>query len=296
MTALTSTEAAVAPPEITAAPDDPSVPPHESSAPRPWLRRPVTAIVVLLVLLAAVVAAFEVGVTGIWYHARQRQLATDFAVGRSHLSTGDAAAVLQIPRLGVNVYVVEGDAVSQLRSGPGHRPGSPLPGKLGNSVIVGHRKGWGHPFRDLDRLKVGKDHIVVRTRGAEPTVFVVKAKRHVSGDDASLLRPSTDHRLTLVTGDGGLLSGDRLVVTAISGPAGKLRTGKAAPDDPSEPSVVFNPVLALAVLAFALAWAALTYLRRRYAAAATAVVVGPLAVAGLVCVLLDADLVLAPLR
>jgi hypothetical protein len=60
--------------------------------------------------------------------------------------------------------------------------------------------------------------------------------------------------------------------------------------------VILYGEVALAVVAFGLAWLALGYLRVRYGVLATVAVVGPLLVAGLVCVLLWVDLVLAPLR
>src|SRR5258708_5445502 len=41
---------------------------------------------------------------------------------------GDAVAKLIIPRLDAQLYVVEGTANRQLRRGPGHMPGSALPG------------------------------------------------------------------------------------------------------------------------------------------------------------------------
>jgi LPXTG-site transpeptidase (sortase) family protein len=296
---VTSVEASpedrVAPP--TAGDAAPGTPPDVPAAlARGWFRRRLLTIVVVVVAFGAVVAGFEVVVTGVWFHARQRQLASDFKVGRSRLAPGDAAAVLQIPRLGVNLYVVEGDTVDELRSGRGHRPGTPLPGRLGNSVIVGHRRGWGHPFADLGHLEPGKDLIVVRIRSAEPTVFRVRSLHHVAGDDTSLLAPSKDHRLTLVTGDGGALSDDRLVVTAVSGTPGEVQARRATVGDPAEESVVFNREVGLGLLAFGLAWIAFGSVRRRYGIAATAAVVVPLAVAGMVCLLLDLDLVLAPLR
>jgi hypothetical protein len=163
-------------------------------------------------------------------------------------------------------------------------------------VIVGHRKAWGHPFRDLGKLRPRRDIVVAAVRGADPAIFVVRSVHHVSGDDTRLLRPSDDHRLTLVAGDGGLLSDDRIVVTAVSGTVGSFRAGRPALGDPDEPSVILNGEVALAVVAFGLAWLALGYLRVRYGVLATVAVVGPLLVAGLVCVLLWVDLVLAPLR
>src|SRR5690242_6735121 len=50
---------------------------------------------------------------------------------------GDTVAKLSIPRLHTELYVVEGDDDRDLRRGPGHVPGTAMPGTKGNSVIAG---------------------------------------------------------------------------------------------------------------------------------------------------------------
>jgi sortase (surface protein transpeptidase) len=77
---------------------------------------------------------------------------------------GDALAVLYIPRLGEDYrrVVLEGTAEEQLSQGPGHYPGTAMPGERGNLAVAGHRVGRGSPFLDLDRLRPG-DPIVVET-------------------------------------------------------------------------------------------------------------------------------------
>src|SRR5439155_10493637 len=59
---------------------------------------------------------------------------------------GDAVASISIPRTGVSQYVVEGVGVGDLRKGPGHYPGTSLPGEEGNAAIAGHRTTYGAPF------------------------------------------------------------------------------------------------------------------------------------------------------
>ena len=44
------------------------------------------------------------------------------------LVEGDSAARIRIPRIGVDKTVVEGVTTDALREGPGHYPGTPLPG------------------------------------------------------------------------------------------------------------------------------------------------------------------------
>ena len=60
--------------------------------------------------------------------------------------TGEAVALLRIPKIGVEKAVVEGVGVEALKSGPGHYPTTPLPGQPGNAAIAGHRSTYGAPF------------------------------------------------------------------------------------------------------------------------------------------------------
>jgi sortase A len=69
---------------------------------------------------------------------------------------------IAIPRIGLVHPVYEGVATSVLNEGPGHWPGSPLPGKPGNVVLAGHRVKHPAPFRSIDQLEPG-DGIVCRT-------------------------------------------------------------------------------------------------------------------------------------
>ena len=64
------------------------------------------------------------------------------------LSLGGALARLHVPRFGADYakVVVEGVATEDLKQGPGHYPGTALPGALGNVVLSGHRTTYGQPF------------------------------------------------------------------------------------------------------------------------------------------------------
>ncbi len=48
-----------------------------------------------------------------------------------------------------------GTNTPDLRKGPGHYTGTPIPGQSGNAAIAGHRTTYGHPFYNLDGVKVG---------------------------------------------------------------------------------------------------------------------------------------------
>lgn len=80
---------------------------------------------------------------------------------------GSGFAVLRIPRLGgwndEPPVVVEGVGVEDLKKGPGHIPGTALPGEIGNVVLSGHRTTYGAPFNRFDELQPG-DAVVLETR------------------------------------------------------------------------------------------------------------------------------------
>ncbi|MCK9920312.1 class E sortase [Frankia sp. AgPm24] len=78
---------------------------------------------------------------------------------------GDGVAILRVPRLGRDYapVVVQGVSAADLRRGPGHIPGTAMPGQIGNFVVSGHRTTYGKPFNRLDELKPG-DAIVVEVQ------------------------------------------------------------------------------------------------------------------------------------
>ena len=63
-----------------------------------------------------------------------------------------------------------------LRKGPGHYPGTALPGKIGNFVVSGHRTTYAAPFNRIGELRRG-DEIVVEAREARYT-YRVTCTRH----------------------------------------------------------------------------------------------------------------------
>lgn len=80
---------------------------------------------------------------------------------------GSGFAIMRIPRLGgwndKPPVVVEGVGVEDLKKGPGHIPGTALPGEIGNVVLSGHRTTYGAPFNRFDELQPG-DVVVLETR------------------------------------------------------------------------------------------------------------------------------------
>jgi sortase A len=74
--------------------------------------------------------------------------------------TGHALGRLRLPALGRSFVLVQGTDGSSLRKGPGHYPGTPLPGQPGTVAIAAHRTTYLAPFRHIDHLHPG-DQVVL---------------------------------------------------------------------------------------------------------------------------------------
>jgi sortase A len=77
-----------------------------------------------------------------------------------------------IPRMGLDVPFGEGVHAKVLEHGPGHWPGTPMPGQLGNSVLSGHRNTHTAPFNQLNLLDRG-DKVITTVRGRKPVTYRV---------------------------------------------------------------------------------------------------------------------------
>jgi len=77
-------------------------------------------------------------------HDYEESLARQFA---------PAIAILRIPRIDLEVPVLEGTDELSLNRGVGHMIGTANPGENGNMAIAGHRDGF---FRGLKDLGVGR--------------------------------------------------------------------------------------------------------------------------------------------
>jgi sortase A len=73
---------------------------------------------------------------------------------------------LVIPAIGLDTTFGNGVHDAVLETGPGHWPGTPMPGLAGNTVLSGHRTTWTQPFGDLDRLRPGD--VVTAAQGTQP--------------------------------------------------------------------------------------------------------------------------------
>jgi sortase A len=105
-----------------------------------------------------------------------------------------ALAILRIPRIGVEVPVLEGTDDWTLNRAVGHIEDTARPGAAGNSGIAGHRDGF---FRALKTIQDG-DEIDLETLSGT-VVYHVSRTWIVNPEDVSVLDATDTPALTLVT-------------------------------------------------------------------------------------------------
>ena len=72
---------------------------------------------------------------------------------------------ITIPKIGVDATMYEGIRLTTLDHGPGHWPGTALPGQTGNVVVAGHRVSKHQVFRHVDQLERGDDIVLTDANG-----------------------------------------------------------------------------------------------------------------------------------
>jgi sortase A len=216
--------------------------PAESQAPRPKRnnRKIAGAIFAGIGVLVALFLAFEFFATQLIYERSQallRQQLQALVASQEATSTdwipadGQPVGVLTIPRIGLSTVMVQGSTSSMTERGPGHLRGTPMPGRFGNSVILGRRSTYGAPFERLDELRPG-DTVDVAT-GAGDFTYLVATVAVIRPGEADVTGPSNDSRLTMITSSPRYLATGRFAVTAVL---------KGAPaEQPVGPTVAVAP-------------------------------------------------------
>lgn len=140
--------------------------------------------------------------------------------------------LVNIPALSMTTPFTSGVHEDVLTDGPGHWPGTPLPGQVGNSVLSGHRTTHTAPFRDLDQLMPGQ-HIGVTVGQGREVVFEVIDTQIVSeADYVEVVTAQPDRlvrQITLFACDPPGQRTHRIVVRAQVSPRPLVATGGGGP-------------------------------------------------------------------
>ena len=108
---------------------------------------------------------------------------------------GDAVARLRVPRLDVDVVVVNGTSTGDLRRGPGRHMDTFMPGEGELVYVAGHRTTYGAPFSDIDELEAGDEIAVELPYGTVD--YRVTRHRIVDDNDLSVLESRGREELVL---------------------------------------------------------------------------------------------------
>lgn len=129
------------------------------------------------------------------------------------IPASQAVALMEIPKIGLSMIVVQGVSVADLKLGPGHYPGTPLPGQPGNVVISGHRTTYLHPFRNIDKLVAG-DPIYLTTPDGKKYTYLMTKQLTVLPTDVAVVDDTPTNQLTLTTCTPPFSASHRLIVIA----------------------------------------------------------------------------------
>ncbi len=167
--------------------------------PRPLTTRRVLSLTLLIAgigLLAYVAAQYaDMFRTQQSLETQWQRQASALAATKRPLVAGTLVLTrLQIPRIKLDAIVLEGVTSQQLSKGPGHIEETAVPGETGNAVITAHRDTF---FRYIFELDKGDEIRVLR--GGQLFRFQVSGKAIVEPDDVSVIQPTPDPQLTLIT-------------------------------------------------------------------------------------------------
>lgn len=239
----------------------------------PVEREPLSASAKLVrtgfAILGGLLLAFALNVTvvsQVQHLVSQQKLSDEF---RSQLAAGTApvsettfdghlvadgapVAKIDIPEIGVHEVVSEGSSSDVLKSGPGHRRDTTLPGQRGISVLLGRAAAFGGPFGKLQQLAPGDRFTVTTGQGVQK--FEVIGLRY-AGDPAPAPPTSKQSRLIFQTARGiafaptGVAYIDAKLTSAVQEPGPRQTTSLSLP---SHDSALASDVSTVWALVFAL--------------------------------------------
>ncbi len=108
---------------------------------------------------------------------------------------GMELGTIEIPKIGIKHSLWEGVSEPTLDRGPGHWPGTAMPGQLGNVVVGGHRVSHDRPFRDIDQLVPGDE--IALTFGGVRHSYLVTGAQVVTPNDVWIIDQTMAHTATL---------------------------------------------------------------------------------------------------
>jgi len=130
--------------------------------------------------------SFEPAISGVTVAAEQQSIAREAKRYRRSSRRGEVIGRLGVPRMGVNMLLVNGTDHDTLKKGPGRDERTFMPGENRLVYIAGHRTTYLAPFSHIDRLRSG-DRITIEVPYGT-FIYAVTRHRIVKSTDLSVLR------------------------------------------------------------------------------------------------------------
>ena len=136
--------------------------------------------------------SFTTAISGPTVKAERASIAREAKLYRISSKRGQVIGRLRVPRMGVNMLLVNGTDHDTLKKGPGRDERTFMPGEDRLVYIAGHRTTYLAPFSHIDRLRRG-DRVTIEVPYGT-FIYAVTRHRIVKSTDLSVLR-SPRHEL-----------------------------------------------------------------------------------------------------
>ena len=136
--------------------------------------------------------SFTTTISGPTVKAERASIAREAKVYRLRSKRGQVIGRLRVPRMGINMLLVNGTDHDTLKKGPGRDGRTFMPGENRLVYIAGHRTTYLAPFSHIDRLRRG-DRVTIEVPYGT-FIYAVTRHRIVKSTDLSVLR-SPRHEL-----------------------------------------------------------------------------------------------------
>ena len=135
---------------------------------------------------------FTTTISGPTVKAERESIAREAKRYRLSSKRGQVIGRLRVPRMGINMLLVNGTDHDTLKKGPGRDGRTFMPGENRLVYIAGHRTTYLAPFSHIDRLRSG-DRVTIEVPYGT-FIYAVTRHRIVKSTDLSVLR-SPRHEL-----------------------------------------------------------------------------------------------------
>ncbi len=156
-----------------------------------------------------------IGLYFLWERNNPNRLSFNMYQETNYANYSEYPVRIKIPSIGVDLPIVHssinGTTWETTKDGVSYLVSSPIPGKMGNSIMYGHN--WNNLLGNLHKASPG-DYLEIEYNTGLIRIFTIQAMGTVTPDQTHVLSESNDVRITLYTCTG-FLDSKRLVVTAV---------------------------------------------------------------------------------